>query len=201
MRIGVFGGSFDPVHLGHLIMAEACREQASLEQVLFVPAARPPHKQNQSQTPFHLRVEMLALAIAGNPAFHIDELEKDRPGPSFTADTLDLLHEREPSAQLCLILGADSVVDLHLWYDPRRIIERATLLVVGRPGSQLPTPDALMQSLKLPAEVPLRVQAIECPLVEIASRDLRQRLAEGRSVRYQVPRSVEAYIAQHELYR
>jgi nicotinate-nucleotide adenylyltransferase len=201
MRIGVFGGSFDPVHLGHLVMAELCREQAGLDEVRFIPAARPPHKQHQTQTPFHVRVEMLALAISGNAAFRIDELEKDRPGPSFTADTLDLLHAREPDAELCLILGADSVVDLPLWYDPHRIVARATLLVIGRPGWQMPDPESLRAALQLTDDEPLRLQAVECPLIEIASRELRQRVAEGKTIRYQTPRSVEAYIAQHGLYK
>src|SRR4051794_21805733 len=96
MRVGVFGGTFDPVHLGHLILAEQCREQADLDQVLFVPAALPPHKQRQSLTPFTQRVEMLALAISGHPAFRVDELEKDRPGPSYTVETLSTLQKNRP---------------------------------------------------------------------------------------------------------
>src|SRR5271166_4215696 len=95
-RIGVFGGTFDPVHLGHLILAEQCREQAQLQEVWFVPAARPPHKQEEERTAFGRRVEMLALALAGQPAFRIDDLEKDRPGPSYTVDTLQQLAERRP---------------------------------------------------------------------------------------------------------
>ena len=94
MKLGIFGGSFDPVHLGHLILAERCREQAKLDRVLFVPAARPPHKQDQTQTPFHHRVEMLTLAISGNPAFQVDELENERTGPSYTVDTLETLRAR-----------------------------------------------------------------------------------------------------------
>src|SRR6202007_3402109 len=99
MRIGVFGGTFDPVHYGHLILAEQCREQGRLDQVLFVPAARPPHNDREPITPFARRVEMLALAIAGQPAFRIDDLEKDRPGPSYTADTLDEIQHRHPEAE------------------------------------------------------------------------------------------------------
>src|SRR5580692_11114015 len=97
MRIGVFGGTFDPVHFGHLIMAEQCREQAALDQVWFVPSARPPHKVDQPLTPFAQRVEMLALALAGQPAFRVEEIEKDRPGPSYTADTLDDLSRFHPN--------------------------------------------------------------------------------------------------------
>src|SRR5437870_4749134 len=107
MRLGIFGGTFDPVHLGHLILAEEAREQGRLEQVLFVPAARPPHKQEQPLTPFAQRVEMLSLALAGNPAFRIEQLERDRPGPSYTVDTLEELRRRQPDAELWLIVGSD----------------------------------------------------------------------------------------------
>src|SRR5450755_3783720 len=103
MRVGVFGGTFDPVHLGHLLMAEQCREQAELDQVLFVPAALPPHKQQQPLTPFVHRVEMLTLAISGHSPFRIEELEKDRPGPSYTVDTLSVLQEKRAGDELYFI--------------------------------------------------------------------------------------------------
>ncbi|MCS7047522.1 MAG: nicotinate-nucleotide adenylyltransferase [Gemmataceae bacterium] len=201
MRIGVFGGTFDPVHLGHLIVAEQCREQARLDQVLFIPAARPPHKLDRELTRFDQRVDMLNLAIAGHPAFRVDELERDRPGPSFTYATLEELHRREPATEWCLILGGDSLADLASWAKPRRILELATLLVVPRPGTRLPPLDALRQAVGLPPDDPLRLQIIAAPLIDIASRDLRRRVAEGRSVRYQLPRAVEAYIADKGLYR
>src|SRR5439155_12099678 len=121
MRIGVFGGTFDPVHLAHLIIAEQCREQAGLDQVWFIPAARPPHKQDRTVTPFSHRVEMLALAIAGNPAFRIDELEKERPGSSYTVDTLSELQRQHRGVDLWLILGSDCLPDLPHWREPARI--------------------------------------------------------------------------------
>src|SRR6516165_6912268 len=108
-KIGIFGGTFDPVHLGHLIMADQCREQARLDQVWFIPAARPPHKQDQPLTPFVYRVEMLALAIAGMPAFRVDELEKDRPGPSYTAETLAALRRQHPEDAFFLLVGSDTL--------------------------------------------------------------------------------------------
>lgn len=201
MRLGIFGGSFDPVHLAHLIVAEQCREQARLDRVLFVPAARPPHKPDRVLTPFHHRVEMLTLAISGHPAFAIDELEKDRPGPSYTVDTLELLRQRDASAELWLILGADSLVDLPRWYRPQRILELAGLLVVGRPGSPPLAVEPLRMELGLTAEALLRIEMIAAPLIDIASRDLRKRIAEGRSVRYLMPRAVEAYVEEKRLYR
>src|SRR5262245_20387177 len=129
MRIGVFGGTFDPVHLGHLILAEQCRAQGRLDQVLFIPAPRPPHKQDQPLTPFAQRVEMLSLALAGQPAFRIDELERDRPGPSYTVQTLEELQRRHPDAELWLLIGADTLQDLPHWYEPARIASLAGLLV------------------------------------------------------------------------
>src|SRR6516165_2527176 len=103
MRVGIFGGTFDPVHLAHLILAEQCREQARLDQVWFIPAARPPHKPDRALTPLAQRVEMLALAVAGQPTFRIDDLEKNRPGPSYTADTLAELHQRRPEDDFFLM--------------------------------------------------------------------------------------------------
>jgi nicotinate-nucleotide adenylyltransferase len=200
MRIGVFGGTFDPVHLGHLIVAEQCREQARLDQVLFIPAARPPHKQERELTPFAQRVEMLSLAIAGQAAFGIDELEKDRPGPSYTVDTLQQIKARHADADLCLLLGADTLHDLPHWYQPARVAEFVELLVVPRSDWVVLSPEDLRKSLRLAADVPLRMQMIHLPTIGIASRDLRRRAAEGRSLRYFVPRAVEAYIQDKRLY-
>jgi nicotinate-nucleotide adenylyltransferase len=200
MRIGVFGGTFDPVHLGHLIVAEQCREQAQLDQVLFIPAARPPHKLEQPLTPFGQRVEMLQLALAGQPAFVVDELEKDRPGPSYTADTLEQLHRREAGAELFLIVGSDCLPDLPFWHDPGRIAEQAGLLIVPRPGTEVWPPEQLRAALRLPAHVNLRQQTVSVPLVDISSRELRRKVGAGRSIRYLVPRAVECFIATHRLY-
>lgn len=198
MRIGVFGGTFDPPHLAHLILAEQCREQAKLDQVLFVPAALPPHKQRQDLTPFAYRVEMLTLAISGHGAFRIDELEKDRAGPSFTVHTLTQLREQRPGDEFFFILGSDSMRDLPLWFEPRRILELATLLIVDRPDAPLISMDEWKERLQLSQD--FRHQIIEAPLIAISSRDIRQRIAEGHSVRYMIPRAVEAYIADKRLY-
>ena len=200
MRIGIFGGTFDPVHVGHLILAEQCREQARLDQVLFIPAARPPHKVDRPLTPFHHRVEMMHLALAGHAAFRVDELEKDRPGPSYTVDTLESIGARETDAELFLIIGADCLPDLPGWYQPTRILERAGLLVVPRPGWTMLSTEAIRKAVRLTSDTPLRHQIVGAPLIEIASRDLRRRVAEGRSIRYQVPRAVECYIEHHRLY-
>jgi nicotinate-nucleotide adenylyltransferase len=197
MRIGVFGGTFDPVHLGHLILAEQCRVQGRLDEVVFVPAARPPHKSEADLTPFAQRVEMLNLALAGQPAFRVEEVEKDRPGPSYTAVTLEELERRRSGHQWFLIVGGDALRDLPDWYAPERIVALAELLVVPRQGVVVPPLDELRSRLG-PA---LRMQIIDVPLIGIASTNLRQWLRQGRSVRYQVPRAVEAYIQDKGLYQ
>jgi nicotinate-nucleotide adenylyltransferase len=200
-RVAVFGGTFDPVHLGHLIMAEQAREQARLDQVWFIPAASPPHKLAQRITPFAQRVEMLNLAIAGQPAFRVNELEKGRPGPSFTADTLAELHRQFPQTDFHLLVGSDCLPDLPGWHQPTRLVERAGLLVAARPGWPLAGAEELRTALGLPPQMPLRYQVVETPLVDISSRDLRRRTAEGRSLRFLVPRAVECYIHEKQLYR
>jgi nicotinate-nucleotide adenylyltransferase len=200
-RVGVFGGTFDPVHLAHLVMAEQCREQGRLDEVWFVPSARPPHKLDRPLTPFGQRVEMLALALAGNAAFRIDQSEKDRPGPSFTADTLDDFRRRHADCEFFLIIGSDTLKDLPGWRDPARVVQAATLLVVARPHNPVPPPDQVRAALGLPGPVPLRLQVVQAPLIDVASRDLRDRAAHGRSLRYLVPRAVECYIEDKHLYR
>jgi nicotinate-nucleotide adenylyltransferase len=201
MRMGVFGGTFNPVHIGHLTMAEQCREQASLDQVRFVPAARPPHKLDLSVSQFSDRVEMLRLAVAGNPAFVIDELEANRPGPSYTVDTLETLAAQYPGVALELIIGSDSLGDLPGWREPARILGLAGLLIVKRPGYASLSADQLRAALGVATGDPVRAVEINSPLVDISSNELRKRVAAGRSVRYWTPRAVECYIEAHNLYR
>ncbi len=199
MHIGIFGGTFDPVHLGHLILAEQCREEAGLDRVLFIPAARPPHKLEQPLTPFARRAEMLALAVAGNPAFQIDEREKDRPGPSYTVDTLEELHGQQPADRLTLLIGSDTLADLVHWRAPERIGLLADILVMARPGWPMASLEEARAALQLPASIRL-AYLVRAPQIDISSRDLRRRAAEGRSLRYLVPRAVECYIQTHRLY-
>lgn len=201
MRIGVFGGAFDPVHFGHLILADQCREQARLDQVWFVPAARHPFKADQAGAAFEQRVAMLELAIVGHSGFRINLIEKDRPGLNYTADTLDELQHRHPDADLHLLLGSDGLPDLPKWYAPERIIRRATLVVMERPGHPVMPAAELSAELRLPADAPLRLVKVDVPLIDLSSRDIRRRVAAGRSVRFMLPPSVEAYIAENRLYR
>ena len=178
MRIGIFGGTFDPIHYGHLIVAEQAREQAGLDQVWFVLSARPPHKLERVITPFERRAEMLSLALAGQEhRFKVETIEKDRPGLSYTADTLDAVAEQHPGDEWFLILGADSVKDLPIWHEPLRILRRATVLVAARPGYEVWTATEL--ATRLGTSEKLRLQVVDVPQVEIASSDLRRRAAEG----------------------
>src|SRR5262245_24498435 len=201
MRIGIFGGTFDPVHYGHLIVAEQAREQAGLDQLWFVPSARPPHKVDQPITPFDRRAEMLALALAGQEdRFRVETIERDRPGLSYTADTLDILNEQYPGTSWFLLLGADSVQDLPTWHEPLRIVDRATILVAARRGH--PHWTATDLSIRLGTDTKrIRLQVVDVPLIDIASRDLRRRAAEGRSLLFQVPHAVRVYIREKKLYQ
>jgi nicotinate-nucleotide adenylyltransferase len=201
MRIGIYGGTFDPVHLGHLILAEQCRDQGRLDQVWFVPAYQPPNKLGHAITRFEQRVEMLQLALAGNPAFRINELEKERPGPSYTVETLAELQRRHPGDEFFLLVGGDSLADMPNWYQPQRLVQSAGLMVMYRPGYPELSAEQLRAALRLPESAPLRLQVARTPLIDIASRELRQSIADGRSVRYLLPRAVECYVQEKRLYR
>ncbi len=196
MRIGIFGGTFDPPHLGHLVLAERCREDANLDEVWFLPSYKPPHKADDV-TRFEHRCDMVALATSGHPPFRVEPIEKELPPPSYTAETLRELRSRHPEHAFALILGADSVVDLPKWYEPRRVVEQAELVAVARPGVETWDAAALAAALG----VPVRLTAVECPLVGIASRDVRQRVSAGKTVRYLVPRAVEEFIRERKLYQ
>jgi nicotinate-nucleotide adenylyltransferase len=199
MRIGVFGGTFDPVHMGHLILAEQCRDQAGLDEVWFLPSYHPPHKAAAAVTRFEQRCDMLELAVAGHPHFRIERIEKELPPPSYTAETLAELRRRHPGDEFALLMGSDGLPDLPQWYEPRRVIELANLVVIPRPGVMLWTPDRLAKALGVPLEA-VRLRYVACPMIEIASRELRRAVADGMSVRYLVPRAVEEYLRDRKLY-
>jgi nicotinate-nucleotide adenylyltransferase len=201
-RIGVFGGTFDPIHLGHLILAEQCREAARLDEVWFVPAGNPPHKQDHVITPFEQRVEMVELAIAGHPSFRVDPVERELSGFTYTANVLEELHRRHPGDELFLLIGSDSLRDLPDWYEPRRVIGSAALLVMLRVSHPPRSSEDLRAALRLPPEAPLRIEYVaQPPVIDISSHDLRQRVKDGRTIRYLVPRAVECYIQDKRLYR
>jgi nicotinate-nucleotide adenylyltransferase len=201
MRLGVYGGSFDPIHLGHLLLAESCREAAGLQEVWFVPAAQSPHKQGRTTTAAHHRLEMVRLAIQGRQDFIVCSEEIDRGGISYTVDTLEWIQARRPEAELFLLLGADSLVDLPRWRSPQRICELALPLVVDRPGSKAPDLEVLTPLVPAPRLQAARSSLVEMPQIGISSSVLRERVAQGRSIRYQTPEAVVDYIHSHGLYR
>ena len=201
MRIGLFGGSFDPVHQGHLLLAETCREACQLDQVLFMPAANPPHKQQQTLAAAKHRLEMLQLAIAGNPAFVVSEMELQRGGTSYTVDTLSALHEASPDHQYFLLMGADSLDDFPQWREPARICELAIPIVVRRRGAAPVDVQRLADLLPPPLLKKISNHQIDSPTIEISSTEIRDRIAHDKSTRYRLPRAVEAYIEAHRLYR
>lgn len=205
MRIGVFGGSFDPVHLGHLIAAECCREQARLDRVIFMPAAVPPHKQDRRLTPADDRVQMLRLAVGGHEAFTISTREIDRGGVSFTVDTLAQLRETHPGEELFLLLGPDAIVEFPTWREPARILQLAQPLVMVREvldDANTFTSDAQLAGLMGREQLAaVLAAAVRLPAIGIRASDLRAAVAAGRSIRFRTPRAVEAFITAHGLYR
>ena len=201
MRLGLFGGSFDPVHYGHLLLAECCRERCRLDGVRFLPAAVPPHKQNRPLTPAEVRIEMLELAIAGHAAFSVSRHETDRGGVSYTVDTLTHFREEDPEIELFFLLGADMLYDLPRWHQPDRICELATIVVVGRCGAGEPDFDGLGR-IASPERIALFSRhRVRMPEIGISSTEIRRRVAAGQSIRYQAPRAVEKFIETHGLYR
>ncbi len=200
-RVGIFGGSFDPIHVGHLLIAEFVRERLNLSEVRFVPAAVSPLKQHQQPTEAKHRVEMIRLATGGNARFKLDGRELRRGGPSYTVDTLAELKAENPESDLAFLMGADSLADLHAWREPERICELAFVAIVARGGR--PAPDLAKLQKYLPNERASQAaeHLIRVPQFEISSTEIRERVREGKSIRYQVPSAVEAYIAAAELYR
>ena len=189
-RIGLFGGTFDPPHVGHLALAEWAREQLGLDQVLFVPAGTPPHKRGRPHSSAAARVAMTRLAVRGNVAFRLSTLEVRRQGPSFTVDTLRALHARRPGDRLYLLMGEDSLDDFSGWHEPAAIAALATLAVARRPGRRR------ARRGRAP-----RVTWLDNPGLELSSSAIRARVRAGRSIRYLVPDAVAAYVRRQGLYR
>jgi len=184
------GGSFDPVHLGHLRAAENAREALELDEVLFVPAAEPPHKPASSLSPARDRLAMVTLAVAGNPAFVVSDLELRRSGPSYTVDTLSHLARERAGDKLFLIVGSDTLGEMSSWREPERIFGLSTIAVADRPGADAP-----------PAPSPAaRVVRVGGPGLFVSASEVRRRVREGRSIRYLLPDTVAAYISTHGLY-
>lgn len=200
-RIGVLGGTFDPVHYAHLAIAEEVYHALKLTRIVFVPAGQPPHKMGYRVTPVEQRVHMLEQAIAANPHFALSLVDVRRSGPSYTVETLRLLHaEWGPRCELYFVIGGDSLRDLPTWYDPAGVIAQATIVALMRPGYIDPVRNESELAARLPG-IQRRLIALEGPRLDISSTDLRRRVSEGRPIKYQMPEVVEQYILRHGLYR
>jgi nicotinate-nucleotide adenylyltransferase len=195
MRVGLFGGTFDPIHLGHLVLAEQCREQLQLDVVWFIPTGEPPHKPPGGRTPAKHRYEMVQLAISGHEQFRVLDIEIARSGPSFTVETLADLRTQQPDSQFWWLMGADMLRDFPTWREPERIVTLARIAAVNRGGM------ALTDSLPTRERFGGFIDDVTIPAITLSASDLRQRVASGQSIRYLVPRAVEVYIEQHGLYR
>ena len=198
MRLGIFGGTFDPVHYGHLLLAETCRQQLMLDQVRFVPTNSPPHKQGHQITDGHARADMLSLAVSGYPEFIVDRRELKRRGPSFTVDTLAEIKTEFPGAELCLLLGADSLRELLTWREPDRIAGLATLVACNRPGVGVLSASQVIDWVG--SIIAQRVVILRMPGTDISASEMRDRVRDGRGLRFLTPRAVEAFVMQHGLY-
>ena len=194
LRLGIFGGTFEPVHLGHLIVAETARETLPLDQVLFMLAAQPPHKETRALTPEDLRLAMLEAALADHPHFAISTLELERTGPSYTVDTLRALQELPAFAfaEFFLIMGKDSLNNFHTWREPEAIAQLARLVVY-------PRRDEFEENTH--ANWPAHYHSLQAPLIEISSSEIRRRVQMNQSIRYLVPENVRSFIASRQLYR
>lgn len=196
LRVGVFGGSFNPVHLGHLVVAEEARVRLRLDRVLFVVAADPPHKRKATLAPAADRYDLVRLAIAENPAFEACDAEMSRPGPSYTVETLAALHAAwGRGTRFFLIVGQDSVADMPGWREPRKVLRLAELVVAGRAGYDPASLDALLPLMPRKAR-PVVLQT----RVVVSATEIRERLARGESARYLVPDAVLGAIARRGLY-
>ena len=195
-RLGILGGTFDPPHYGHLVLAENARTQLSLDRVFFVLAGQPPHKPSRPIAASHHRLEMVEAAISDNEFFATSRVDLDRPGPHYTVDMLALLHDEYPQAELYFLMGGDSLAEFPHWWNAPGILDQTMLAVMPRPGDY---PDLAELDRVLPG-IRKRVAWLDVPYLEIASTELRRRVHEGLSLRYMVPPAVERYVREHELY-
>lgn len=197
-RLGIFGGTFDPPHIGHLVLADEAYHQLKLDHMLWVLTPDPPHKLDKPITLLQHRLDMLLAAIAGNPNFNLSEVEINRPGPHYAVDTLQILSEQQPGTELIYIMGGDSLRDLHTWRNPRELVRIiAALGVMVRPGVEINLIDL---DQKIPG-VGAKVRFIKAPLIDISASEIRQRAASGLPIRYFVPPDVYKIIVDLGLYQ
>lgn len=189
-RLGILGGTFDPIHCGHVLLARFVLERLSLDRILFVPAAEPPHK-SDVLAPAEHRWQMVCLALHGMPHFEASPVELERHGPSYSVDTLRQLRDEHPGSELYLIIGTDNVSEMATWHDPEGILALATVVAGARPAAGVIGDGAIAD----------RIQRLDTPTFDISSTEIRHRVHRGMPVRYLVPEAVERYLDEHRLYQ
>ena len=198
MKIGIMGGTFDPIHLGHLATAEAVREKFSLDEILFIPAARPPHKLGKNITDERHRLAMTILATSSNKFFRVSDMELKRTGLSYTLDTMNELHKNfGASTELFFIIGADSLADLKKWHAAQELVEKCHFIATTRPGVDV---DFFAVEKFFGTAAREHIHRVATPRLEISSTDIREKVRLGRSIKYLVPEVVEEYILREKLY-
>lgn len=198
MRLGLMGGTFDPIHYGHLVAAEAARHEFALAKVIFIPAGQPPHKPDREVAPAFHRVAMVRLAISSNPYFEISTMEVQRPGPSYTVDTLAEFRRLCPSGALYFITGADAVAEILTWHRFKELLRLCLLVGVTRPGHSLA--DLRERLGGLEEELWQQIRVLPVPGVAVSSSEIRERVRTGKPIKYLLPEAVEEHIVRHGLY-
>ena len=196
MRIGIFGGTFDPIHYGHLVAAEEARAVLALERVLIVPAGQPPHKTKRPITAVEHRLVMAQLAIASNPHFELSRVDLERPGPHYSVDMVTRLRRQLGPGDIYFIVGMDSLMELPTWHEPERLMGLCYIVGVNRPGYHYD----LGPLEKAVPGISGHIMILEAPQLEISSHELHDRVRRGLPIKYQVPEAVEEYIQRHKLY-
>ncbi len=197
--LGILGGTFDPIHYGHMVAAECAREAYNLDRVIFVPAARPPHKDLNEVLDSKHRFEMVKLAVEDNPYFEVSALEMERKGPSYTVETIASFQQQFPGAKIFFIIGVDALLLINTWKDIERLASLCNFVVVTRPGYLLRPEQAHLT--KIPDAVWKKIQLVPIPEMNISSSDIRQRVGRGQTVKYLLPPAVEEYMLKNDLYR
>ncbi|QRN86122.1 nicotinate-nucleotide adenylyltransferase [Clostridia bacterium] len=198
-RIGIMGGTFDPIHFGHLVLAETVRETMKLDKILFIPTGDPPHKKDQNVTSAKQRLEMVELAISDNPDFYCSNMEVDREGFSYTVDTLERLRETcGENCKLFFITGADAIIEILSWKNVERISNLCTFVAAARPGTGRKKLSDFLEDL--PGYLQNKIHVTQVPALQISSTDIRKKVASGLTIRYLLPAAVEQYIKDNRLY-
>ncbi len=190
-KIGILGGTFDPIHIGHLLVGRDAMDALELDRIIFVPASIPPHKMETEMAPAANRLAMVHLAVRDDPDFSVSEVDFWRSGPSFSIDTIARLREEFPENDLFFLIGEDNLEEIWSWKEPERLFRECRVIVIGRPGGG---------GMTVPSDLPGPATALDIHRIRLSSSEIREKIRQGRSIRYLVPREVERYIYEHRLY-